>query len=395
MNIPGASVDPAQLPDGSTADIFVAESLSRRRCASDDPALDRLDAGRACAKRGGGSRWRSTAPRIRPNAPRPVERSGASRMRATVTRAASSSPATTPPTPRWRSTTTWVTDWVAHLGSAVRWFALDNEPMLWSETHFDVHPSPVSYDEMWARTADIGSAVKAARPDAMIFGPVVWGWCAYFYSAADGCCPGADRLPTAAGPFSSGISIRSASTNMNTGVRPVDVLDIHYYPQGGQALTGEGEREPPGPASALGEGPLRPDLCNPSRGSVSRCVWCRGCANSSTSDVPGSASPSPSTTGARMGSRRPWPRPRCWRFSGAKGVFAAMRWVVPDVGSRMEDAFQAFSGLRRHRGPGHRYQPYLLSVRTSTRSAPTRWSHRPAISCCSCSTRTLRPRMSV
>ena len=25
-----------------------------------------------------------------------------------------------------------------------------------------------------------------------IFGPADWGWCAYFYSAADGCAPGAD-----------------------------------------------------------------------------------------------------------------------------------------------------------------------------------------------------------
>ena len=46
-------------------------------------------------------------------------------------------------------------------------FALDNEPMLWNSTHRDVHPDPVTYDELLDRTIRYGSAVRAADPDAV------------------------------------------------------------------------------------------------------------------------------------------------------------------------------------------------------------------------------------
>ena len=69
----------------------------------------------------------------------------------------------------------------AHGG--VAYYNLDNEPMLWSNTHRDVHPEPTSYDEMRDRTYPYAAAVKAADPTAKTLGPVVWGWTAYFWSA--------------------------------------------------------------------------------------------------------------------------------------------------------------------------------------------------------------------
>ncbi|HRS15340.1 MAG TPA: glycoside hydrolase family 44 protein [Thermoanaerobaculaceae bacterium] len=62
----------------------------------------------------------------------------------------------------------------------VTYYDLDNEPMLWYDTHRDVHPEPTSYDEMRDRTYIYGAAVKAADPTAKTLGPVVWGWTAYF-----------------------------------------------------------------------------------------------------------------------------------------------------------------------------------------------------------------------
>ena len=58
-------------------------------------------------------------------------------------------------------TPSFVTDWMAHLEAefgaigdgGVRFYNLDNEPMLWSDTHRDVHPAPNSYDEMRDRIA--------------------------------------------------------------------------------------------------------------------------------------------------------------------------------------------------------------------------------------------------
>ena len=72
----------------------------------------------------------------------------------------------------------------------MRFFALDNEPDLWNSTHRDVHPAPLSYDEIWQRTVDYASAIKTQDPGALVTGPVPWGWCAYFWSALDGCGDG-------------------------------------------------------------------------------------------------------------------------------------------------------------------------------------------------------------
>ena len=42
------------------------------------------------------------------------------------------------------------------------------------------------------KTFAYASAIKAADPSAFTLGPVLWGWCAYFYSALDGCSAGTD-----------------------------------------------------------------------------------------------------------------------------------------------------------------------------------------------------------
>ena len=53
---------------------------------------------------------------------------------------------------------------------------------------FVIQTSPLANELTLAVYA---AAIKAADPTAKTLGPVVWGWCAYFYSAADGCAPGA------------------------------------------------------------------------------------------------------------------------------------------------------------------------------------------------------------
>ena len=70
---------------------------------------------------------------------------------------------------------------------------LDNEPGLWHEKHFDVHPNPVTYDELWSRTTTTASAIKAKNANTKVLGPAAWGWCEYWFSAADGCYNGPDK----------------------------------------------------------------------------------------------------------------------------------------------------------------------------------------------------------
>jgi hypothetical protein len=77
----------------------------------------------------------------------------------------------------------WVTYLVSKFGSAaeggVPFYNLDNEPMLWNDTHRDVRPEPLGYDDLRDRTYQHAAAVKAADPTAQTLGPVAWGWDEY------------------------------------------------------------------------------------------------------------------------------------------------------------------------------------------------------------------------
>ncbi len=117
----------------------------------------------------------------------------------------------------------------------VQMYILDNEPMLWNETHRDVHPEPVSYDELLRRTITYATAIRHADPDAVIAGPALWGWPAYFDSAVD---RGRHRLghPDRARHASEPLlpwwlrQVRAAEER--SGQRLIDVVDVHFYPQG-------------------------------------------------------------------------------------------------------------------------------------------------------------------
>ncbi|WP_438447316.1 glycoside hydrolase family 44 protein [Gorillibacterium sp. sgz5001074] len=129
----------------------------------------------------------------------------------------------------------FVTRWMDHIagrtGDKVNYYALDNEPEIWHVTHRDVHPQAPTYDEIWGFTEKYGSAIKQKDPDAQIFGPTSWGWCAYFYSSADNCAEGPDRSAHGNTPFLQWYLEQVKAHQQETGVRLVDYLDVHYYSQ--------------------------------------------------------------------------------------------------------------------------------------------------------------------
>jgi len=132
----------------------------------------------------------------------------------------------------------FVTGWQSHIASrtgaagagGVRFFGLDNEPMLWSSSHRDVHPVKVRDTELWQRTAQYAAAMKAADPNVKLLGPDTWGWCDLFYSEADNCAPGSDHA--AHGDFVPWYLDQVRAYQQANGVRLVDYLDLHWYPQG-------------------------------------------------------------------------------------------------------------------------------------------------------------------
>lgn len=144
----------------------------------------------------------------------------------------------------------FVGDWIDFVGSrvgtaaqgGVRFIALDNEPMLWNSTHADVHPAPASYDEVWARGRDVAQEVKARDPQVKILGPDTWGYCDLWTSAVDAagdCTDGPDRQAHGGTPFVEWYLERVCAHQQQFGVRLVDYVDVHYYPQSGEAFGDE------------------------------------------------------------------------------------------------------------------------------------------------------------
>ncbi len=156
----------------------------------------------------------------------------------------------------------FMAEWVKHnraltakylpKGPNVRFYALDNEPMLWHDTHQDLRygdpklkTPEVGYDELWERTVAYGTAVRKADPQARILGPAEWGWCSYMSSARDQCKSGPDRAAHGGKPLLAWYLGKVCEHQKKTGIRLVDYLDIHYYPMTEKSLedeSGEGQK---------------------------------------------------------------------------------------------------------------------------------------------------------
>jgi hypothetical protein len=111
-------------------------------------------------------------------------------------------------------------------------YILDNEPNLWNSTHRDVRSTPLTYDELVDRTIAYGTAIRSADPGATIAGPAEWGWMNYLYSAKDSENHHAkvDRKAHGDVPLVEYYLRKLHDYEVRTGVRVLDVLDLHFYP---------------------------------------------------------------------------------------------------------------------------------------------------------------------
>lgn len=138
----------------------------------------------------------------------------------------------------------WDAQWASYLvgkygpSEGLRVYELDNEPSLWNDTHHDIHPQPLSYDEEWSRMRDAAIALLNADPTAEIAGPAEWGWPNYFCSAQDlasqYCSASApDRAAHGGEELTAWLLDQFHQYDQQTGTRLLHYLDLHYYPQGG------------------------------------------------------------------------------------------------------------------------------------------------------------------
>jgi hypothetical protein len=111
-------------------------------------------------------------------------------------------------------------------------FLMDNEPDLWSSTHAEVHPNPVTYAELWDRNHKFSKAAKAVWPSAEILGFVSYGFNGYvsLQNASD--ANGRN--------FIDWYLDQAKAAEATDGKRLIDYLDLHWYPEargGGQRVT--------------------------------------------------------------------------------------------------------------------------------------------------------------
>jgi hypothetical protein len=125
---------------------------------------------------------------------------------------------------------------VSRFGTAaqggVRIYELDNEPVLWSSTHRDVHPDPVTYDELGSKGTATAAAIRKADPTAMVLGPSGWGYCEWISSGVDGCALGADAAAHGGLNLSQWyLKNMKDYGDAHGGRRFLHYFDQHYYPQ--------------------------------------------------------------------------------------------------------------------------------------------------------------------
>jgi hypothetical protein len=244
----------------------------------------------------------------------------------------------------------YVGDWITHLvgvhGSAatggVRYYALDNEPALWNSTHRDVHPQALTLDSLWSKTLAYSAAVKARDPAAQVLGPVSWGWCEYFYSAADGCAPGPDMAAHGGLGLLEWYLAQVEARRVATGTRPVDLLDVHYYPQAGTALNDDESAAAAAKRLRTVKSLYDPAYVDESWiGQPVRLIprlramidaRCPGTGLAITEY----------NFGGETGISSALAQAEVLAVFGREGVDLATRWVAPQNGTRVQDAFRMY-----------------------------------------------------
>ncbi|WP_342085439.1 glycoside hydrolase family 44 protein [Dyadobacter sp. OTU695] len=107
----------------------------------------------------------------------------------------------------------------------IRYWNLDNEPEIWSGTHDDVMPVQLSPQEFMQRYIELAKKARARFPEIKLVGPVTaneWQWYNW------------DGKPITENgksyPWLEYFIKTIAEEQQKSGVRLLDVLDIHFYP---------------------------------------------------------------------------------------------------------------------------------------------------------------------
>ncbi len=109
--------------------------------------------------------------------------------------------------------------------SSIRYWSMDNEPEIWSATHDDVMKTQCTAEEYMQLYFKVAKAARAKFPEIKLIGPVPaneWQW----YNWSGGSIINGKKYP-----WLEFFIKRIAEEEKVSGIKLLDVLDIHFYPQ--------------------------------------------------------------------------------------------------------------------------------------------------------------------
>jgi hypothetical protein len=129
------------------------------------------------------------------------------------------------------STTAILNHWFGSGGlgldpTKIRYWNMDNEIEIWSSTHDDVMPTQLSAESFMQLYFAVAKAARALYPGIKLTGPVSpneWQW----YNWASGPITGSDGKQYCWMQY---FIKRIAEEEASTGIRLLDVVDVHFYP---------------------------------------------------------------------------------------------------------------------------------------------------------------------
>ena len=122
----------------------------------------------------------------------------------------------------------WVQALKTNYGAQPHFYDMDNEMDIWGSTHRDVHPSPVTYEEIRDTYLSEARMMPTWDPAAVRFGPVSCCWW-FYWNSAEG---NNDKTAHASMDFLPWWFNEVAFEDKRDGKRSLDVFDFHAYPGG-------------------------------------------------------------------------------------------------------------------------------------------------------------------
>ena len=123
-------------------------------------------------------------------------------------------------------------------------YAIDNEPYLWSQTHARMHPAKTTPEELLEKTINLSTVIRELAPGADIVGPMFFGYTdAYKWGFENDVATWNTYKKYGPGTydvykwFVEYYLNNLHKSELETGIRPIDAIAFHWYPESYGATT--------------------------------------------------------------------------------------------------------------------------------------------------------------